>query len=178
MTPEMLTKFNELRKKNKPKESIPTYKEYYNKRFLEECKYFIENPKFSMKYMMVMTQLQKNIKEKSLKEYKEKYPGALINDIYEIDQKDETIQTDKTNQKSNNRAPYSRSIIQIPKHGGNTLPKREGNTLPKRESNTLPKRESNTLPKIDNQDIIDYDIIDIPNDTKLRRSDRIKSKLK
>ena len=162
MTPEMLTKFNEVRKKNKQTESIPTYKEYYNKRFLEECKYFIENPKFSMKYMMVMGHLQKNIKEKSLKEYKEKYPGVPINDINEIDQKNKTIQTDKTNQKSNNRAPYSRSIIQIPKHGGNTLLKHDGNTLA----------------KIDSHDIIDYDIIDISNDKKLRRSDRIKSKLK
>jgi hypothetical protein len=151
MTPEMITKFNEIRRKNKPKESIPTYKEYYNKRFLEECKYFIENPKFSMKYMMIMAHLQKNIKEKTLKEYKEKYPGAPINNIYEIDQKNKSIQTDKTIQKSNNRAPYSRSIIQIPKN------------------------ENKTLPKLDKPNIIDYDIIDIPI-KQLRRSDRIKSK--
>jgi len=167
MTPEMLTKFNELRQKNKPKESIPTYKEYYNKRFLEECKYFIENPKFSMKYMMIMAHLQKNIKEKTLKEYKEKYPGAPMNDIYEIDQKNKSVQTDKTIQKINNRAPYSRSIIQIPKH--------ENKTLPKHETKTLPKHENKTLPKLDKPNIIDYDIIDIPI-KQLRRSVRIKSK--
>jgi len=151
MTPEMITKLNEIRKKKKPTELIPTYKEYYNKRFLEECKYFIENPKFSMKYMMVMAHLQKNIKEKTLKEYKEKYPGAPINNIYEIDQKNKSVQTDKTIQKLNNRAPYSRSIIQIPKN------------------------ENKTLPKLDKPNIIDYDIIDIPI-KQLRRSERIKSK--
>jgi len=79
MTPEMIKKLNELKMKNTPKPPL-TYKEYYNKRFLEECKYFIENPKFSIKYMMVMSHLQKNIRTKTLKEYKAKYPGAPIDE--------------------------------------------------------------------------------------------------
>ena len=77
MNAEMAKKFVELQKqKNQVK--VPTYQEYYNKRFLEECKFFVENPKFSMKYMMVMSYMQKTIKEKTIKEYKEKYPGHPI----------------------------------------------------------------------------------------------------
>jgi hypothetical protein len=82
MTPEMAKKFAELKKKNQklPPKPTMTFNEYYNKMFLEEAKYFVENPKFSMKYMMVMTHLQKTIKERSLKEYQEKYPGAPIDE--------------------------------------------------------------------------------------------------
>lgn len=76
MNAEMAKKFVELQKKNN-KTKVPTYQEYYNKRFLEECKYFVENPKFSFKYMMVMSHLQKTIREKCLKEYNKKYPGAI-----------------------------------------------------------------------------------------------------
>ena len=92
MTPEMVKKFSELqKKKNKlPEKPTMTYKQYYNKRFLEEAKYFVENPKISMKYMMVMTYLQKTIKEKTLKEYKEKYPG------YPIDENEIVINTEQT----------------------------------------------------------------------------------
>ena len=53
---------------------------------MEECKYFVENPKFSMKYAMIMSYLQKDIREKALKEYKEKWPGSPI------DQSTNTIQ--------------------------------------------------------------------------------------
>ena len=75
MTPEVAKKLVELQRKhiNTP----ITFEEYYNKRFLEECKYFVENPKFSFKYMMVMSHLQKTIREKCLKEYNKKYPGAI-----------------------------------------------------------------------------------------------------
>ena len=92
MTPEMVKNFSELQKKKKqlPKKPTITYKQYYNKRFLEEAKYFVENPKISMKYMMVMTYLQKTIKEKTLKEYKEKYPG------YPIDENEIVINTEQT----------------------------------------------------------------------------------
>jgi hypothetical protein len=74
MNKEMQQHIINLNKKNITKPSL-TYKEYYTKRFAEECKDLIANPKFSMKYMMIMTYMQKNIKEKTLKEYKEKYPG-------------------------------------------------------------------------------------------------------
>ena len=75
MTPEVAKKLVELQRKHiKPPIS---FEEYYNKRFLEECKYFVENPKFSFKYMMVMSHLQKTIREKCLKEYNKKYPGAI-----------------------------------------------------------------------------------------------------
>tara|TARA_B110001469_G_C9639467_1_gene321325 strand:+ start:758 stop:1237 length:480 start_codon:yes stop_codon:yes gene_type:complete len=157
MTPEMLSKFNQLRKKSTFPPSIDTvskppltYKEYYNKRFLEECKYFIENPKFSMKYMMVMSHLQQNMKTKTLKEYKEKYPGAPINNIYEIDSKDTQIHT-------SGRAPYSRSIIQPLK----------------KMSDINEEIESNC----DNVSVVsDYDIIDDEPPKSLRRSQRIKTK--
>jgi len=84
MNAEMAKKFVELQKqKNQVK--VPTYQEYYNKRFLEECKFFVENPKFSMKYMMMMSYLQQTIKEKTIKEYKEKYPGhPMDTNIYKI----------------------------------------------------------------------------------------------
>ena len=48
LTPEVMNLINEQRKKN-----IPTFEEYYNKRYLEECKVFLEKPKFSMKYIMI-----------------------------------------------------------------------------------------------------------------------------
>jgi len=84
MNAEMAKKFVELQKKNN-KTKVPTYQEYYNKRFLEECKFFVENPKFSMKYMMMMSYLQQTIKEKTIKEYKEKYPGhPMDTNIYKI----------------------------------------------------------------------------------------------
>jgi hypothetical protein len=100
MTPEMAKKFAELHKKNKnktfPTKPSMTFNQYYNKMFLEEAKYFVENPKFSMKYMMMMAHLQKTIKEKALKEYQEKYPG------YPIDENELSIEYEKpTNDKSN-----------------------------------------------------------------------------
>ena len=158
MTPEMLAKFNELRKKPTFTPSIDSvskpplsYREYYNKRFLEECKYFIENPKFSMKYMMVMSHLQHNMKTKTLKEYKEKYPGAPINDIYEVDSKETQTHT-------SGRAPYSRSIIQPIKKNSSPIINED----------------------YDNIDTVsvasDYDIIDEEPSTPLRRSQRIKTK--
>ena len=93
MTPEMIKNLNDLKKKapnvkapnvkapnvKAPNVKAPmSFEAYYNKRFLEECKYFIENPKFSMKYAIVMSYLQKDIREKALKEYKEKWPGSPI----------------------------------------------------------------------------------------------------
>ena len=82
MTPEMIKIFTDLQKKKQdlPPKPTMTFNQYYNKMFLEEAKYFVENPKISMKYMMVMTHLQKTIKERSLKEYKEKYPGYPIDE--------------------------------------------------------------------------------------------------
>jgi hypothetical protein len=102
MTPEMVKKFSELQKK-KTKQQLPekptmTYKQYYNKRFLEEAKFFVENPKFSMKYMMVMAHLQKTIKEKSLKEYKEKYPGYPLDELEPINEEVESTPNDKSTQ--------------------------------------------------------------------------------
>jgi len=93
MTPEMIKHLNELKKKEPnvkapnvkapnvkaPNVKAPmSFEAYYNKRFLEECKYFIENPKISIKYAMVMSYLQKDIREKALKEYKEKWPGSMV----------------------------------------------------------------------------------------------------
>ena len=82
MTPEMAKKFAEIQKKKQqlPEKPTMTFKQYYNKMFLEEAKFFIENPKFSMKYMMMIAHLQKTIKEKAMKEYQEKYPGYPIDE--------------------------------------------------------------------------------------------------
>ncbi len=51
-------------------------KEFYadiNKRYLESIKDFLENPKFSMKYFMVMANIRNCIFEKCKEEYTEKY---------------------------------------------------------------------------------------------------------
>ena len=47
----------------------PTYKEYYNKRYLEECKPFYERPTVSITSMMLIHYIQQGFK----KEYIEKY---------------------------------------------------------------------------------------------------------
>ena len=44
-----------------------------NKRYLESIKDFLDNPKFSMKYFMVMANIRNNIFEKCKNEYTEKY---------------------------------------------------------------------------------------------------------
>jgi hypothetical protein len=82
MTPEMIKNIKNLKKKapnvKAPNVKAPmTFEAYYNKRFMEECKYFVDNPKFSIKYAMVMSYLQKDIREKALKEYKEKWPFGM-----------------------------------------------------------------------------------------------------
>ena len=70
--PDAIKLINEQRKKN-----IPTFEDYFNKRYLEECKYFVENPKFSFKYMLFVSHLKENVKKMALKEYNKKYPGVL-----------------------------------------------------------------------------------------------------
>ena len=85
MTPEMAAQFAELRKRQKleqmeKRQPTISFNQYYNRRFLEEAKFFVENPKFSIKYMMVMTHLKQSIKEMCIKEYKQKYPGYPINE--------------------------------------------------------------------------------------------------
>ena len=96
MTPDMAKKFAEIQKKKQlPLKPPMTFKEYYNKMFLEEAKYFIENPKFSIKYAMVMAHLQKTIREKALKEYKEKYPGAPIDEPDQIVEQFEELVNDE-----------------------------------------------------------------------------------
>ena len=47
---------------------------------MKEIKGFIDNPKFSMKYFMVMAQIRQNVFEKSKIEYIEKY--KLPNDYF------------------------------------------------------------------------------------------------
>ena len=74
MTPEMINNIIELNKKKAPL----SFEEYYNKRLVEECKYFLENPKFSVKYFIVWAILRQNIRDMALKEYKQKWPLAPI----------------------------------------------------------------------------------------------------
>ena len=56
--------------------NIPTFEEYFNKRYLEECKWYFEKPKFSIKYMIIMSNLRENLRKRCLEEYKKKYPYA------------------------------------------------------------------------------------------------------
>ena len=74
MTPEMINNIIELNKKKSPM----TFEAYYNKRFMEECKYVSETPTFRMNYIQVTTHLQQAIREIALKEYKEQWPLAPI----------------------------------------------------------------------------------------------------
>jgi hypothetical protein len=74
MTPEMINNIIESNKKKSPM----TFEAYYNKRFMEECKYVSETPTFRMNYIDATTQLQQAIREMALKEYKEKWPLSPI----------------------------------------------------------------------------------------------------
>jgi hypothetical protein len=88
MTPEMINNIIELNKKRAPL----SFEEYYNKRLVEECKYFLENPKFSVKYFIVWAILRKNIRDMALKEYKKKWPLAPIIKINnELDSANESV---------------------------------------------------------------------------------------
>ena len=88
MTPEMINNIIELNKKKAPL----SFEEYYNKRLVEECKYFLENPKFSVKYFIVWAILRKNIRDMALKEYKQKWPLAPIIKINnELDSAKESV---------------------------------------------------------------------------------------
>ena len=113
--PKILEKnFKNLYKPKKPEEDFDTY---FNKRYLEEIKQFIEKPKFSMKYFMVMHYIRQTILEKSKKEYINKYNlSADYFDNHKVDltktskayQVDNTVETDiikeineEVNQKEN-----------------------------------------------------------------------------
>ena len=88
MTPEMINNIIELNKKRAPL----SFEEYYNKRLVEECKYFLENPKFSVKYFIVWAILRKNIRDMALKEYNRKWPLAPIIKINnELDSAKESV---------------------------------------------------------------------------------------
>ena len=54
----------------------PTYKEYYNKRYLEECKPFYERPTLSLHAGPLLHYIQQGLESKIKKEYIEKY-GSL-----------------------------------------------------------------------------------------------------
>ena len=140
MTPEMAKKFAEIQKKKQqlPEKPTMTFKQYYNKRFLEEAKFFIENPKFSMKYMMMMAHLQKTIKEKALKEYKEKYPGYPI-DENEIVIKHENLDNDKSTQAGTESIMSDYDII-------------DTNMVPSNDD-SYDLNEDKKLPKFNNKDL-------------------------
>ena len=59
-----------LQKSLQPKES---FDDYFNKRYFEEIKDFIKQPKISMKHFMIMGYIRESIREKSKKEYIKKY---------------------------------------------------------------------------------------------------------
>ena len=73
MTPEMLKFIN-----NSRLESMPTFEEYFEKRYLEECKYLAENPRFSITNMIFASKLRENVRRMAMSEYKKKYPLSQI----------------------------------------------------------------------------------------------------
>ena len=73
MTKETLTLIN-----NSRLESMPTFEEYFEKRYLEECKYLAENPRFSISNMIFVSRLRENVRRIALDEYKKKYPLSQI----------------------------------------------------------------------------------------------------
>lgn len=89
LTPEMINLINENRNKN-----IPTFDEYFNKKYLEECKVFFENPRISIKTMMYMSYLRETVKNRCLKEYKQKYPWISIENQKKIIEKPDTFEKD------------------------------------------------------------------------------------
>lgn len=74
-----ISTFENYKKKN----NVPSeqFSSFYNKRYYEAIKDFIEKPKFSMKYFMVMNNIQNTIFEQSKNEYILKY--NLSNDYFE-----------------------------------------------------------------------------------------------
>ena len=73
MTPEMLKLIN-----NSRLESVPTFEEYFEKRYLEECKFLAEHPRFSITNMIFASKLRENVRRMALDEYKKKYPLSQI----------------------------------------------------------------------------------------------------
>lgn len=73
MTNETLTLIN-----NSRLETMPTFEEYFEKRYLEECKYIVENPRFSISNMIFVSRLRENVRRMALDEYKKKYPLSQI----------------------------------------------------------------------------------------------------
>ena len=73
MTQETLNLIN-----NNRLESMPTFEEYFEKRYLEECKYVVENPRFSISNMIFVSRLRENVRRIALDEYKKKYPLSQI----------------------------------------------------------------------------------------------------
>ena len=73
MTKETLTLIN-----NSRLESMPTFEEYFEKRYLEECKFLVENPRFSISNMIFVSRLRENVRRIALDEYKKKYPLSQI----------------------------------------------------------------------------------------------------
>ena len=75
VSPEMIKFINQNKTKaSSQSSSIPTFDEYYEKRYLEECKYFVENPSFSISNMIFVSKLRENVRRMALDEYKKKYP--------------------------------------------------------------------------------------------------------
>ena len=67
-------------KKNQQKPSENFY-DFFNKKYNEAIKSFIDNPKFSMKYFIVMANIRQVIFEQSKKDYISKY--NLSSDYFE-----------------------------------------------------------------------------------------------
>ena len=57
----------------KYQQNIEPFEIYFNRRFLEEHKTFINNIKISYKYLLAYTYLRENMRPKIEKEYKDKY---------------------------------------------------------------------------------------------------------
>lgn len=153
-----------IKRMNEQNRNIPSFNDYFNKRYLEECKYFVENPKFSFKYMLFVSHLKENIKKMALKEYKEKYPGAPILDS------NLPIKTQRSSSlsSSSHQLPPSTSLSPPP-------PPPSSPSLLTNSNNNSENLKLN-IDKIED----DYDIInninENTNEPQIRRSKRLQNK--
>lgn len=89
--------FENLEKnQQKPSEN---FNDFFNKKYNEAIKPFIENPKFSMKYFLVMANIRQVIFEQSKKDYITKY--NLSSDYFENNKVD-LYKMNTDTKKSNN----------------------------------------------------------------------------
>lgn len=75
------TAANIYQKNQQKKEPLEDFNSFFNTKYYEAIKSFIDKPKFSMKYFLVMANIRQTIFEQSKKDYINKY--NLSKDYFE-----------------------------------------------------------------------------------------------